>query len=407
MPWMYARKFLNGHLKEEIYMKVPEGIIYEGDMVCKLNKSLYGLKQSARCWFEEFDKVLKGLNFVESKIDPCIYIQSGNSIKDSVYILLYVDDLLIVTGNDQKLADIKNKLKNRFEMVDLKEIKLFLGMRIIRRDNSISMDQSSYILNILNKFQMTNCKPAATPIDEKVDHIAMKVDDDQCNAPIRSAIGCLMYLMLCTRPDLCYAVNTLSQYSNKQNSTLWTNIKRVLRYLKGTVNLKLIYEKDESADVLTGFSDSDWGGQEGTDRRSTTGFVFKLYGKAITWNTKRQKTVAASSTEAEYMALYESVREAMYLRQFCQSMHVDILDPITIYEDNQGCISIANNATCNKRTKHIDVKYHLIRERIVANEIVVSYIPTEHQDADSFTKALPRIKFQSAVAQCGLKERVE
>lgn len=204
--------------------------------------------------------------------------------------------------------------------------------------------------------------------------------------------------------DLSTAINILSRYSNKNNKELWQCLKRVLRYLKGSMNLKLTYRKGNSNQILSGYVDSDWGGDEGTDRRSTTGYLFKLFERCtISWNTKRQASVAASSTEAEYMALFEAVKEALWLKSLASSINIKITRPIIIYEDNTGCISIANNPTSHKRSKHIDIKYHFSREQVEKNEITFEHISTGDQIADALTKPLPQAKFLEFRAGMGIE----
>lgn len=180
---------------------------------------------------------------------------------------------------------------------------------------------------------------------------------------------------------------------NKNNEELWKCLKRIMRYSKGSINLKLTYERNEYKNILSGFIDSDWGGNE-IDRRSTTGYIFKLFDNcSICWNTKRQASVAASSTEAEYMALFEAVREALWLKSLMTSIKFDNIQPIIIFEDNNGCISIASNPASHKRSKHIDIKYHFSREQVEKNIIKLHYIPTGSQLADALTKPLPAAKF--------------
>lgn len=395
--------FLNGELKEEIYMKVPEGISCKKDYVCKLNKALYGLKQAARCWFEIFEQSLKEKGFQNSSVDRCIYILNKGDIQSNIYVILYVDDLVIISANKITIDDFKMYLMSKFKMTDLQEIKLFLGIKVTRSNDMLMLDQSAYIKTILAKFGMQDCKPVKTPLESKLDYEALNSDDNY-NAPCRNVIGCLMYIMLCTRPDLSTSVNILSRYTNKNNKELWKCLKRVLRYLKGTSDLKLIYKRCEYNQILTGYVDSDWGGNDTNDRKSTTGYIFKLFEKCtITWNTKKQQSVAASSTEAEYMALYEAVKEALWLKSLANSIHIIIPTPIIIYEDNNGCISIANNPTNHKRTKHIDIKYHFSREQIEKNVIKLNYIPTGQQLADALTKPLPAVTFHEMTQNMGLQ----
>lgn len=396
--------FLNGDLKEEIFMKIPEGVNGKDNYVCKLNKALYGLKQAARCWFEVFDCSLKEKGFQNSEVDRCIYFLDRGSVYKNIYVVLYVDDLVIACADIDTLSGFKNYLMSKFKMTDLKDINYFLGIKVTRYNDKILLDQSAYIKIVLNKFKMHDCNPVKTPLENKLNFEALN-SNDKYDAPCRNVIGCLMYIMLCTRPDLSTSVNILSRYTNKSNIELWQCLKRVLRYLKGTTELKLCYERcDTYNDILCGYVDSDWGGNDTQDRKSTTGFLFKLFDVCtITWNTKKQMSVAASSTEAEYMALYEAVREALWLRSLAVSINIKIDKPITIYEDNNGCISIASNPTSHKRSKHIDIKYHFSREQVEKNIIKLNYIPTGNQIADAMTKPLPATTFQIFRSKMGLE----
>lgn len=397
--------YLNGELKETVYMRIPEGITHkEPNQVCRLNKALYGLKQSARCWFELFDKVIRDYGFINSKVDRCIYILKGNDKRDNVYLVLYVDDLLICTGSQVRMDELKTYLMKRFLMVDLKEIRFFLGIKIQRSGNKLTLDQSAYIKTVLEKFNMVDCNPVKTPLVSNINFINLE-SEIEYNAPCKSVLGCLMYIMLCTRPDICYAVNVTSRYAAKNNIEVWNTLKRILRYLKSTINFKLTYKRQVNKELVQGYVDSDWGGSFGTNRRSTTGFVFKMFESCtICWNTRKQNTVADSSTEAEYMALAEAVKESCWIKQLVQSIDFKIDSPIGIFEDNAGCIKIANNPSCHKNTKHIDIKYHISRERIESKDIVLISIPTEFQQADVFTKSLPAERFIKLTRALGVDE---
>lgn len=395
--------FLNGNLKEEIYMQVPPGVTAPKGYVCKLNKALYGLKQSARCWYEQFDQVLRGINFKSSPVDPCLYMINKGHISKNIYVILYVDDLMITTHDQLTMTNFKNYLMKRFSMVDLGDIKLFLGIRVERTENSITIDQISYLQSVLQKFNMSECKAIKTPLPNKIDYQALNCDE-YFEAPCKNLIGCLMYVMLCTRPDLCASLNILSRYQRQNNKELWKCLKRVLRYIKGSIELKLTYVKTSNyVELLIGFVDSDWGADE-NDRKSTTGFLFKIFESCtIAWSTKRQNSVAASSTEAEYMALFEGVREALWLKSLLVSININITTPILIYEDNNSCRTIATNPINTKRTKHIDIKYHFSREQVENNNIILKYIPTGEQLADAFTKSLAPTKFLEIRMSIGLK----
>lgn len=364
---------------------------------------MYGLKQAARCWFELFEQSLIAKGFQNSSVDRCIYMLDNGDISKNIYVVLYVDDLVIACANIETMNNFKMYLMTKFEMSDLKEIKLFLGIKITRHNDKITLDQSAYIKTVLNKFKMQDCKPVSTPLENKLNYEALN-SEEKCNAPCRNVIGCLMYIMLCTRPDLSISVNILSRYTNKNNKELWQCLKRVLRYLKGTVDIKLTYKKCNYEDILCGYVDSDWGGNDVTDRKSTSEYLFQLFDQcSITWNTKRQMSVAASSTEAEYMALFEAVREALWLKSLAISICINITKPIIIFEDNNGCISIANNPTNHKRSKHIDIKYHFSREQIEKGVIKLNYIPTGQQLADALTKPLPAVSFHEMRFKMGLE----
>lgn len=212
--------FLNGNLKEQIFMKVPEGVVFPENHVCKLNKALYGLKQAARCWFELFELSLKERGFQNSSVDRCIFILDKGDISKNIYVVLYVDDLVIACANNKTMMDFKNYLMNQFKMTDLKDIKLFLGIRVTRcDDDTITLDQTVYIKTVLSKFNMQDCKPVNTPLETKPNYESLN-SDEKYNAPCRNVIGCLMYIMLCTRPDLSTSINILSRYTNKNNKEL-------------------------------------------------------------------------------------------------------------------------------------------------------------------------------------------
>ena len=266
-------------------------------------------------------------------------------------------------------------------MTDLKEIKLFLGIRIERNNNIITLDQNAYIKTVLNKFNMNDGNAVSTPLPNS---------DEKYDAPCRNLIGCLMYIMVCTRPDLSTAINILSRYCNKNNKELWQCLKRLLRSLKGSMNLKLTHRKGNYDQILIGYVDSNGGGDEGTDRKSTTSYLFQLFERCtICWNTKRQASVAVSSTEAEYMALFEAVKESLWLKSLAKSINIKFLKPITIYEDNIGCMSIANNPTSHKRMKHLDIIYHFSKEQIEKKVIALEHVSTGDQIADALIKPLP------------------
>lgn len=397
--------FLNGELNEEIYMRIPEGIKVTGNnKVCKLNKSIYGLKQSARCWYEKFDKILKEHGFVNSKVDRCLYILDRGHISKNIYVLLYVDDILPITYDIETMINFKNYLKMKFEMTDLNEVKFFLGINVTRNFDTITLDQTTFLKKTLVKFNMMDCNPMSTPMESSIDYLALNTQEE-CNAPIRNLLGSLMYAMLCTRPDICFALNILSRYQSKTNDYLWESLKRILKYVKGSLNVKLIYKRNNYYDhILDGFADSDWA-RNTNDRISTSGYLFRMFeSNQICWNSKKQKSVACSSTEAEYMAMFEAAKEACWLRSLLKSINLNINVPIIIYEDNTGCISLSENPVHHKRSKHIDIQYHFTREKVEEKLIKLIHVSTDSQLADHLTKPLAAGQFLSLRTRGGLKD---
>lgn len=213
--------FLNGNLREEIYMKIPEGVNAKENYVCKSNKALYGLKQSARYWFEEFETVLKQHKFRSSDVDKCLFtLDNGQChITKSIYVILYVDDVIIITHEIDKMNKFKQYLSKQFEMKDMNEAQFFLGIKIERKHKQTTMNHTAYLQSVLKRFGTDKCNPISTPFPEKINYTEQK-PDVYYEAPCRNLIGCLMYAMLCTRPDLCVSLNILSRFQNKNNKEL-------------------------------------------------------------------------------------------------------------------------------------------------------------------------------------------
>lgn len=390
--------FLNGFLKEKILMRQPEGFVKSGDenKVCKLNRAVYGLKQSSRAWNHRVDKVLLKLGYKKSVYEPCLYTKRGENNLMTI-IALYVDDFLIYS-NDAKGAELlKNQLKSEFQIKDLGEVKQFLGMRISRDEHSIRLDQEQYIDQLLKRFNMDECKSVATPLAENFDFSASNNQNSQ-NPLYQKLIGSLMYLAVLTRPDICFSVSFLSQFNNCHSDYHWQCAKRILRYLKGTKKLSMKFEKKDSD--LIGYVDADWGSNK-KDRKSYTGYVFKLAGASISWRSCKQKTVALSSTEAEYMALSEATKEAIYLRNLLEDL-LGKLDCVLIYNDNQSAKKLAYNPVLHDRSKHIDIRYHFVRDAVSDRIIEVKYLPTNDMIADILTKSLQSVKNAKFVKSLGL-----
>lgn len=390
--------FLNGDLHEDVYMKPPEGFVVPSDHVLKLQKSLYGLKQSPRCWNEKFHECMTKFGFVRSQADPCLYVNvMGESF---IFLVLYVDDMLLISNNHKRLSELKTALTHEFEMKDLGQVANFMGLRIrIDRDRQeLYIDQSKYALSILEKFGMDQCHPKFIPMEPKLQ--LERSENSDSDAPYRELLGSLMYLMLGTRPDLCFAISKLSRYQDCYDEVHFTHLKAVLRYLKGTVNDCLTYTAT-SNDVLIGYVDSDWAFDQ-LDRKSTTGFLLKVFGNTVLWCSKKQGLIAGSSTEAEYIAAYSSIQEALWIEKVLNDLKITVEHPITIYEDNMGCIQMSKNSE-TKRTKHMEVKYYFLRDMVQEGHFELKYVSSNNQIADYLTKALSRVPFEYCKLQTGLK----
>ena len=397
--------FLNGALKEDIFMKQPEGYKVKGKemLVCKLNRSLYGLKQSAKCWNEELDSHLKSLGFKQSISDQCIYIKSDGN--DILVVAVYVDDIIVGGQCKKHIDEIKYKLSLKFSIKDMGELHHFLGVKIIQSEDGIWIGQPSFIEDLLMKFDMKDCKPVDTPADPSIKLKKLFSNDDKVDREkYQSAIGCLIYLSTRTRPDITYAVGAVAKYAEQPGKQHWTAVKRIFRYLKGTITLGIKYSST-SKDELIGYSDADWAGDV-DDRKSTSGYAFEL-GSIITWRSKKQASTALSTAEAEYLALASCIQEALWLKKLLSDLTNKVEKSIDIYEDNQSTISMAKNQHSHGRSKHIDIKYHFIKEHCVDGCIQLIYCPTEEMKADMFTKPLYSTQFKKLRALIGMATKGE
>jgi hypothetical protein len=398
--WDVTTAFLYGQLKEDIYMLQPRGAVVKGQemKVCKLNRSLYGLRQASNAWFNELDKEMLSLGYIQSKIEPCLYQKQLPNNK-TIVVVIYVDDIFVFGNCDFEKHKLKAGLLNKFKVKDLGPAKHVLGMRLRRKNGELFLDQEQYILNVLKEFEMTDCKPVVTPME--VGLKLEKASNSDCNLPYQNLIGCLNYIALNTRPDISHVVSILSQFNSCYDELHFKCAKRVLRYLKGTLHLCLKFKKTNKPQ-LHGYVDADWGGS--FDRKSFTGFIFKLGENMISWESKKQQSVSLSSTEAEYVGLAQASKEAIYLSSILISIMPYMCSvPIVIYNDNQSAHRIASNKMNHNRTKHIDIKYHFVREAVLADRIDIRYMSTDRMVADILTKCLHGPKIKLFIPQLCLK----
>ena len=398
--------FLNGLLDEEIYMEQPTGFVVPGqsNKVCLLQKAIYGLKQASRAWNLQFHSVLLDLGFTRTHSDAGVYHRqdAGGS---TIIIILYVDDITILGDKLRAIENLKATLANRYEMTDLGEIDSYLGVRI-KRDRSIrrlDIDQSRYISEIVNRFGLADSNPARTPLPAGAETHLVKNTGEATASEIKyyqQIIGSLLYVQIGTRPDISFAVGRLAQYASNPSSQHLRLAKYVLAYLKGTADLVLRYD-GARGNGLYGYSDSSLGDQL-DDCHSTSGFVYLLADAAISWSSRKQKTVAQSTTHAEYMALTDAANQAAWYRSFFSEIGFDVLDPILLHGDNKGAVDLALNPVTGRRSKHIPIKFHAIREYIEDGFIHLIRTPTGDMLADGLTKPHAHVQLGDFVTGLGL-----
>ncbi|KAL4271204.1 hypothetical protein GQ457_13G028940 [Hibiscus cannabinus] len=401
--------FLHGDLEEEIYMLQPEGFEEKEkkNLVCRLNKSLYGLKQVPRCWYKRFDSFIMSLGYNRLNADPCAYFKRFGE-NGFVILLLYVDDMLVAGPNKDHIEELKARLAREFEMKDLGPENKILGMQI-HRDRSnrkIWLSQKNYLKKILSRFSMQDCKPISTPlpINFKLSSSMSPSSEEErmemSRVPYASAVGSLMFAMICTRPDIAQAVGVVSRYMANPGREHWNAVKRILRYIKGSLNVALCYGGSDF--LISGYVDSDYAGDLDKSK-STTGYVFTITGGAVSWVSKLQSVVAMSTTEAEYVAATQASKEAMWLKMLLEELgHKQ--EYVSLFCDSQSALHLARNPAFHSRTKHIRVQYHFIREKVEEGTVDMQKIHTNDNIADFMTKAINTDKCVWCRSSCGLLE---
>uniref|UniRef100_A0A2N9I1B8 Retrovirus-related Pol polyprotein from transposon TNT 1-94 n=1 Tax=Fagus sylvatica TaxID=28930 RepID=A0A2N9I1B8_FAGSY len=402
--------FLNGDLEEEVYMKQPEGFpSSDGEhLVCKLKKSIYGLKQASRQWYLKFHNVISSFGFVENIMDQCIYQKvSGSKI---CFLVLYVDDILLATNDKGLLHEVKQFLSKNFDMKDMGEASYVIGIKIHRDrfQGILGLSQETYINKILKRFRMNDCSPSVAPI-VKGDRFNLNqcpkndLEREQMkNIPYASAVGSLMYAQVCTRPDIAFAVGMLGRYQSDPGLDHWRAAKKVMRYLQGTKDYMLMYRRTDNLEVI-GYSDSDFAGCIDS-RKSTSGYIFMMASGAVSWRSAKQTLIATSTMEAEFVSCFEATSHGVWLKSFISGLRImdSISRPLKIYCDNSAAVFMAKNNKSGSRSKHIDIKYLAIRERIKEKKVVIEHVSTELMIADPLTKGMPLLKFKDHVAKMGL-----
>ncbi|KAK9073175.1 hypothetical protein SSX86_007499 [Deinandra increscens subsp. villosa] len=382
--------FLHGNLSEKVYMEQPPGFVDPKypNHVCLLHKALYGLKQAPRAWFQRLSAFLIQSGFTCSRADPSLFVFKRDTC--ILYLLVYVDDL-ILTGNQEATIDsFITRLHDEFAIKDLGELSYFLGLEVTSHDSGLFLSQSKYATDILDRAKMLDAKPMSTPLASDVTFTTAGQPFEDPTL-YRSLVGALQYLTI-TRPDISYVVNQVSQFLQHPTVTHFQHVKRILRYIKGTLDFGLTFSRSKCPNIL-GYSDADWARCIET-RRSTYGYSIYLGGNLVSWSVKKQPTVARSSCESEYRAMANTAAEIVWVTHLLRELHTLPPDHPTLLCDNQSAIFMSQNPVAHKRAKHIDIDYHFIRELVLSGQLYTKFIPTKLQVADIFTKSLSRPQFE-------------
>ncbi|MCH81846.1 copia-type polyprotein, partial [Trifolium medium] len=378
--------FLHGELLEDIYVEQPLGYQKENDKVYKLSKALYGLKQAPRAWYSKIETYFKLENFEKCPSEHTLFVKYGDNGKILI-VSLYVDDL-IYTGNDlHMMHEFKNSMQKKFAMTDLGKMKYFLGVEVTQSEKGIFINQHKYAAEILSRFGMENCNKVSSPIVPGCKLVKDENGKTTDTREFKQMVGSLMYL-LATRPDLAYSVCLVARYMDRPTEMHVAAIKRILRYLKGTLTDGIMYKKETGERLeLVGWSDSDYAGDL-NDRKSTSGYVFMLSSGAISWSSKKQPIVTLSTTEAEYVAAASCACQCLWLRNVLKHLRKDQIGCTKIYCDNSSSIKLSKNPIMHGRCKHIDVRFHFLRDLAKEGTVELTHCKSQDQLADPMTKPL-------------------
>ncbi|XP_026428298.1 uncharacterized protein LOC113324190 [Papaver somniferum] len=377
-------------------MDQPQGFVDPEfpDFVCHLKKSLYGLKQAPRAWFERFSSFLVKFGFTRSVCDYSMFIYTSSS--EMMILLLYVDDIILTGNSDVAMDKLVQALSVEFAMRQLGDLSYFLGIEAHRNENSLALTQKKYNLELLKKTNMLDCKPCSTPV---VKESRASIHDGvllENAAEYRTIVGSLQYLTN-TIPDISFGVNYVSQFMHAPTDVHYHLVKRILRYLKGTVGVGITLHKGDISTVRA-YTDSDWDGCPDT-RRSTSGYAIFLGSSLISWSSKKQPTVSRSSAEAEYKCLSVIASELEWLSNVFKELQISVQLPMQMLCDNTSAIFLASNPVFHSRAKHIEVQYHVVRDLVDKGFVKIQHVPYESQIADLFTKGLCSPTFTSLLQQ--------
>lgn len=391
--------FLHGELSEDVYVEQPKGFESEDDSqkVYKLKKALYGLRQAPRAWYSRIEGYFMREGFTKCYCEHTLFVKTKGA--DVLIVSLYVDDLIYASSSAVMLEEFKMSMMREFSMTDLGRMKYFLGVEVIQDESGIFIGQKKYASEVLSRFGMEECNAVRNPMV-----LGCKLTKEGTGAAVdatmfKQLVGSLRYLTA-TRPDLMYSVNLVSRYMEAPREQHLLAAKRILRYVQGTKEYGIQYWRG-GEERLVGFVDSDYAGDE-DDRKSTSGYLF-LYGEgAVSWASKKQPIVTLSTTEAEYVSAANGACQAVWLRNILKSIGCDQKEATVLFCDNSSTIKLAKNAVLHGRSKHIQVRYHFIRELVGDEVIEMEYCSTQDQVADIMTKAVKLEVFEKLRGYMGV-----
>lgn len=402
--------FLQGDLLENVYMHLPPGFgsQHGHGKVCKLQKSLYGLKQASRQWNLKLTHALQALGFVQSHFDYSLFTLGSGS--DLVVVFVYVDDFLVTDPNPTALHTTRSNLQQTFKIKDLGELRFFLGIEFARNASGILMNQRKYALELLAASGQGGVKPVSTPMDfnqrltsHEFDEVTGSSSTDPLLEDVESyqrLVGRLLYLTM-TRPDIAYIIQVLSQFMHKPKQSHMTAALRVIKYIKNAPGLGL-FMSSEKSQQLVAYCDSDWAACLQT-KKSVTGYMVKYGQSLISWKSKKQETISRSLAEAEFRSMASTVAELSWLTGLFKELEVLVVQPVDLYCDSKAAIQIAVNPIFHERTKHIDIDCHFVREKLQEGLIRTHHINTKEQPADVFTKGLGKAQHHHLLSKLGVK----
>ncbi|KAI3701690.1 hypothetical protein L6452_26950 [Arctium lappa] len=393
--------FLQGTLTEDVYMSQPPGFTDSSfpHHVCKLNKAIYGLRQASRAWYNELKSFLFSTGFKPTISDPSLFVHTSTS--SPIYILFYVDDIIITGPNPSKVSSFITSLATRFSLKDLGNLSYFHGVEVLPHSNGLFLSQAKYILDLLHRANMSDCKSASTPSTTSP-HPTTDGTPLANPTDYRSLVGGLQYLSL-TRPDVAFSVNKLSQFMHRPTVNHWTALKRLLRYLHGSIHLGIFLRRNSPLQ-LHAFTDADWAGDKKT-YRSTTGYVVYLGSNPIAWSSKRQSTLARSSTEVEFRAVASTTTEVQWIVSLLSELGFKSIVTPTIFCDNLSAIHYSANPIFHSRMKHLALDFHFVREKVQEGTIRVTHNKGADQLADALTKPFLKHRHHDLISKIGLVSR--